>query len=116
LLSGLAGGGSWCPQGHGDGGQDEDDGGGEYGTADAVDEGLLGGVDQAPAGVADLGERRGLGEGDGPLGPFGDLGGQALDDLGHGVAVLLVEDAAKDGDSEGAAELAGGLAKSSFQA
>src|SRR4029450_8871794 len=45
----------------------------------------------------------------GVLGPLGQLGRQALDGVGHGIAVLLVEDAAEDGDAEGAAELAGGV-------
>ena len=37
----LASGGSRAPEGHGHGGEDEDDGGREDGAAGAVDEGLL---------------------------------------------------------------------------
>ena len=41
LLGWLAWGRSWAPEGHGHGGEDEDDGGREDGAADGVDEGLL---------------------------------------------------------------------------
>jgi hypothetical protein len=54
VLGWLVGGWSWRPEGDGDRGQDEADGGGEDGAADAVDEGLLGGVDQPLAGIAEL--------------------------------------------------------------
>jgi hypothetical protein len=46
VLGWLVGGWSWRSEGDGDRGQDENDGGGEAGAADAVDEGPLGGVDQ----------------------------------------------------------------------
>jgi hypothetical protein len=109
VLGWVVGGGTWRADGDGNRGHDQNGGGGEDGTADAVDEGLLGSGHEPVPDLAELSEGGRLGEGDGVLGTLGQLIGQALDGVGHAVAVLLVEDAAEDGDAQGAAEFAGGV-------
>jgi hypothetical protein len=69
----VVGAGTGGADGDGDRRDDEDERGGEDGTADAVDEGLLGGRHELAPGLAELTDGGGLGEGDGALGSLGNL-------------------------------------------